>query len=427
LHVQNDTGYVSYTDGNIIEFNGISNIIHDSQNNIWIATQDYQDVRQGCLVKYDEDGFHNCFPNTHLGKPKLISFLNNKIYTYNNSPLSVFDYINWNIDITGTELFKTTTNSVCIDNLENTWIGTNDGLYKINSNESIEHIAELFGNEVSKVKCVGSFNNNVWVITSDNKFYKFDGAIWSEIEIPIGYSLNTATRIFVRNENEIWFTRSSRSAIKYNQNAWQIYDTTAGFLPNQNINDICFAGDSTWFATIYGAVLLYNDELSFHCNDSSFFSGYSYLQTVQVDKNGLVWFGNRKGAMAYNGETISYLQPTGSEAEIYSIREDPERNLWFCGENAVSKYTFDNSGVENSKAEQKFCKLFPNPASNLVNLELPVGVKQDVVQIFSTSGVMLISKTITDQTTQIDVSALKPGLYLLKFKNARIYGKLIIE
>jgi hypothetical protein len=236
LHVQNDTGYVSYFKGEDIAFDYFHDIESDNENNIWMATFDnsYEDdVRQGCLTKFDEDGFHNYFPNTHIGRPKQISFFNNKVFTYNYSPLSVFDGSSWNIDITENELYNYGVYAVCLDNSGNTWLGTTNGLYKINNNESIEHFTELCGNEISDVKCVGSNNNSVWVTTDNNKFYKYDGEIWSEIEIPLGYTIAGSTRIFVRNENDIWFTRLSNSAVRYHQGNWQKYDTTAGFLPNQ--------------------------------------------------------------------------------------------------------------------------------------------------------------------------------------------------
>lgn len=430
LHVENDTGYISYYMGEEIIFDCIYDIESDKEDNIWMATNNIleeYDVRMGCLTKFDEDGFHNYFPNTHIGRPKQISFLNNKIYTYNFSPLSVFDGVSWNIDITQNELFNFGVYSVGLDNSGNTWLGTTNGLYKINNNESIEHITELCGNEISEVKCIGCLNNNVWITTNDNKFYQYDGEVWSEIQLPTGYGLSSSTRVFVRSEDDLWFTRSGNVAIRFYQDTWQKCDSIAGFLPNQYINDICFVGDSTWFATSYGAVLLYNDVLSFHCNDSVYSSGYSNLQTVQVDKNGLVWFGNRKGAMTYDGENITYILASGYTEEIYTIREDPEHNLWFCGSRAVSKYTFDNSDIENPIAEQNNLKLFPNPAQQEIYFDLPTNNQSDILEIYSTNGAIIYKQKVQTGINKINIESLPAGMYLVRIRGENLFGKIIVE
>jgi PKD repeat protein len=56
--------------------------------------------------------------------------------------------------------------------------------------------------------------------------------------------------------------------------------------------------------------------------------------------------------------------------------------------------------------------IYPNPASKVIGLELPVGLNTQKVYIYSANG-LLIQKTILPSSQQVDISRLSPGLYYL--------------
>ncbi|MBN2779189.1 MAG: T9SS type A sorting domain-containing protein, partial [Bacteroidales bacterium] len=407
LYVQNENSWEKFTTEDMLLFDEIRGIGTDENSNIWITANNNEnyfpvDYRYSCLTNFNYQNSVNYFPNTHIGNPRNIKFIESDIYTFQNSPLSIFDGENWNIDITQNDFFNLITNDICKDNSGNLWIGTNNGLYKINISQQVEHITDINGNAVANIKALGTLNNKIWLVSSDNKLYKSENGTWTQIEIPIGYSLAHTTKMFIRSENEIWFTILANSAIKYDTNGWQRFSEEQGFLPNQSINDICFHGDSTWFATRYGAVLMHNETLNFYCNDSSSFSGYSNLQSVHIDKTGLLWFGNMQGAMTFDGQNINYLQPSNLAEPIYTIREDDNNNIWFCGGKSLSKYHYEYNRIENNKLTASHLKSYPNPATNNLNIELPKEIINDIVEIYSTTGSLVLQQKVQTGTNNIN-------------------------
>ncbi len=89
------------------------------------------------------------------------------------------------------------------------------------------------------------------------------------------------------------------------------------------------------------------------------------------------------------------------------------------------KFTSWQTGIENPSTKINF-SIYPNPASNSIRLNLPEGAKPEWVRIINLSGQVMIVKT--NDVDDIDVNALKSGIYLvqLKHKNAISTQKLVI-
>ncbi|MEI6062149.1 MAG: T9SS type A sorting domain-containing protein, partial [Bacteroidota bacterium] len=60
-------------------------------------------------------------------------------------------------------------------------------------------------------------------------------------------------------------------------------------------------------------------------------------------------------------------------------------------------------------------EIYPNPATYFVTIEIP-GITQKVKSsVYSTDGKLIHSEMIEQVNTQVDVSYLKPGVYILHF------------
>lgn len=68
----------------------------------------------------------------------------------------------------------------------------------------------------------------------------------------------------------------------------------------------------------------------------------------------------------------------------------------------------------NELALKTQLKLYPNPASDVLNIELPNGVQQLQVSILDQLGRELIKQSIDNKNHSIAVSALSPGTYFIK-------------
>lgn len=424
IFIQNDTGWT--TNDYLVEQSiyAVNEITSDSEEQIWLASYfDYDDIRGGCLIKQVADSFELMYQKTHIGYPHEIAFNEDKIWL-GKPHLSFFDGEIWYNSFTTDNISSDITTSVCTDSNGDLWYGTATGLFKQTTGQTAEQITQLCSEDITGIQCIASYNNNLWVKALERNLYKFDGFEWTKIDIT-----NAAASIFKkivpRDGNEIWVA-STNGALKFDGTNWTVYTTDLGLMSNA-VNDIAFQNDSVWIATIRGIALVYDQEISILHNDSTFLSGYSNYYSIRVDKHGTKWAGSKQGVLKFNSQFSEYLYPTGFNEEIYSIVEDPDHNLWFCGSRAISKYNFDNSGIENPIAEQNALTLYPNPASEKLSVYFSNLKENDVLEVISITGKVIASYKIFQESSTIDISTIKPGIYLLRLKKSGLHGKLIIE
>lgn len=71
--------------------------------------------------------------------------------------------------------------------------------------------------------------------------------------------------------------------------------------------------------------------------------------------------------------------------------------------------------------------VYPNPASNLLHVELAAGTGQLEISIYNVLGKKVLTQTVTRKSATIDISGLHKGLYLIRSSqdNAELYLKFI--
>lgn len=81
-------------------------------------------------------------------------------------------------------------------------------------------------------------------------------------------------------------------------------------------------------------------------------------------------------------------------------------------------------GINENKDEPDIC-IYPNPASDLIRIESPVTLQ--LVTIYDVHGSMILRKSISNKSIEIEVKDLPPGLYLLMFQtdNQLIFKKIL--
>lgn len=80
--------------------------------------------------------------------------------------------------------------------------------------------------------------------------------------------------------------------------------------------------------------------------------------------------------------------------------------------NAV-KYSYDNSGIEPVLTSSDILIMYPNPASDKLNVLLP---ENSELEIYSNEGQLLKSFVIKENNTSIDISGFAKGMYFMKVK-----------
>ena len=77
-------------------------------------------------------------------------------------------------------------------------------------------------------------------------------------------------------------------------------------------------------------------------------------------------------------------------------------------------------GVDESvvSSQQSAINIYPNPSSNSITIELPTQPSKNTTLILSnTNGQRLITQTITESKTEIDITHLPTGIYIVKVWN----------
>ena len=59
-------------------------------------------------------------------------------------------------------------------------------------------------------------------------------------------------------------------------------------------------------------------------------------------------------------------------------------------------------------------EMYPNPVSDLLNIQLPSGTEKAEVSVFDYTGRLVSSKTISSNDTAIDVQKISKGIYMIR-------------
>ena len=130
---------------------------------------------------------------------------------------------------------------------------------------------------------------------------------------------------------------------------------------------------------------------------------------------------------------IDYTFGINSNSQILTIGRDPySSSRDFTGSiDDISIYSraLNNNEVQTLYLTKKIvgtdiptekteeCVIYPNPAYNEINVNLPTGDEQSTVSIYNTSGKLMLIKKIVENENPINISALQQGVYILKVAN----------
>jgi beta-glucanase (GH16 family) len=81
--------------------------------------------------------------------------------------------------------------------------------------------------------------------------------------------------------------------------------------------------------------------------------------------------------------------------------------------------------IAGENTNESDLKIYPNPATDVVNLETSQAI--DRVDVFALSGQLLVSET--EETNSLDISTVKTGIYILKVYSSGIIinRKLVVQ
>ena len=136
-------------------------------------------------------------------------------------------------------------------------------------------------------------------------------------------------------------------------------------------------------------------------------SGCYQLQFTDTDQDGISWWANGDG----NG----YIRAKGITGEWHFFEPDFGKELTF---NFVTGLFINTEEVVNKKS----MKVFPNPASDEIIVEIEGYDGETHIELFNTAGTLILNETIKSfnakkQQSVFDIQNQPAGIYFVLIKN----------
>ena len=207
---------------------------------------------------------------------------------------------------------------------------------------------------------------------------------------------------------------------------------TSGNLFSQSSTEIIFTdeftGDTTW--TVDNIDFEFNVDWTWFDNEYLYFGGTfitsfenfnNHLDSIILDVENSC--NNCFSLILYkSGEDSIYIEtPLGQSTQtiVNPWSDNPDSLIMWTDEGAIKVETIYYNGTSGQTEIDKTEKvsIFPNPATNFFKLKQLN--KNSTIQIYSTSGTLLLQSYATSSDDKIDISSLSNGLYLIKIESKK--------
>ncbi|RDK84773.1 Periplasmic ligand-binding sensor domain-containing protein [Marinirhabdus gelatinilytica] len=297
------------------------------------------------------------------------------------------------VDAEGFEIFDGTswTNYTTVDGLAgpdvfnfaeatngDIWIATNNGLSRFDGTNFVNY-GPNEGLTGAPREVLTDASGLTWLATTDGAF-TFDGTNFTRFTVTDGLVTNDLFAVHQDQDGNYWF---------------------GGFeFDNPGVTRF----DGTTFTT--------------------FTEVTDAIRKIESDSNGNIYFGGESaGLFIFDG--TDFLQLTEADGlssnRIRGIAENAEGNMVFSTWQGVSVY---NPTLGIITLENPDFKIFPNPAVDIVKIQTD-NFQVSEFAIYDALGASIKAQKVDKTLTEISLTGLTSGIYLLKFTNSN--GKHIIR
>jgi hypothetical protein len=117
-----------------------------------------------------------------------------------------------------------------------------------------------------------------------------------------------------------------------------------------------------------------------------------------------------------NSWTFTWRSPSTLQGQVrfYASVNAVNNNGSNGGDQVITAVSEPQNALGISEARRLDFKMFPNPSTDVVNIQLPAGTVEATVGIFDYTGRMVSSKTVTTSDQQVEVNNLAVGMYMIR-------------
>jgi len=287
----------------------------------------------------------------YLGKlSKIIEFYDIHLFKTSSSGFYIKEFKNINLlkeyDFSGKlknihQLADVGT--VLQDKENNTWFGTENGLYKLSERAFHHYLFADYGILISNPQIITE-NDISWVSSTDGKLFQFDGNNFTNVSKYISAgSLGFIMSKLKKPDGTIIWGSSIRGIIKKKGNKITLNDL-GGI---SNVFSLYY--DSISRNTIYGhqdGILIENEKgkIIFHNHPEN---DVSVILAIEKDVSGKFWFTSRKYTYELKDGSVTRISSKLYNYGAYAITHDKHHNLWFGGEEGL--YLYNNKEFKKIK------------------------------------------------------------------------------
>lgn len=254
-------------------------------------------------------------------------------------------------------------------------------------------------------------NDNIWISSSKNGLYKYDGKSFTNYNTAnSAIPSDQLSSLNIDKDNNLW-GGSTYGLFKFDGKIWSVWNRTNSNIPTNVVVGLDFDSENKlWFSCMDELKIIggdYGGGLT--CFDGQTMKTYktdnSGLLTntifdVFVDIKGLVWLGTCGGGLMSFDRKDKWLSYNVTNSGIANnivqwIRQDKSGYLWMGHIDAgVSVFNPDSFQLSINNIDNclKSLKIFPNPVKDIINIKINTTVEKNVnIRIYDLNGKLISS------------------------------------
>lgn len=184
------------------------------------------------------------------------------------------------------------TRAICVDSNNVVWLGTDNGIVKIENNKfsvinSENAPLRPIRNQVGIMNEAVDIYNNKWFSDGYNT-YQYDGAKW-EVYDSLNSPITWTTGIYADNLGNVWFSGFD-GLMKFDGKKWSVMDTSNSKLPSNRILGIFVDSKKRiWIGTDKGNIRIDGNSIENFKNEDCPLKTSALVKGYE-DKKGNIWF-----------------------------------------------------------------------------------------------------------------------------------------